>query len=74
MNYKYWIHFVKNLKKNAIGLSLNKLVYAIEQKQDWELTGSDHELLIAKYRLKLKKLGKTIRPFRYDLIKSLMII
>ena len=29
--------------------------------------GSDHELLIAKFRLKLKKLGKTIRPFRYDL-------
>ena len=29
--------------------------------------GSDHELLIAKYRLKLKKGGKTTRPFRYDL-------
>ena len=29
--------------------------------------GSDHELLITKFRLKLKKLGKTIRPFRYDL-------
>ena len=29
--------------------------------------GSDHELLIAKFRLKLKKLGKTARPFRYDL-------
>ena len=29
--------------------------------------GSDHELLNAKFRLKLKKLGKTIRPFRYDL-------
>ena len=37
-------------------------------KQDWKLTGSDHELLIAKFRLKLKKVGKTIRPFRYDLI------
>ena len=36
--------------------------------------GSDHELLIAKFRLKLKNVGKTIRPFRYDLIKSLMII
>ena len=30
-------------------------------------SGSDHELLIAKYRLKLKKVGKTTRPFRYDL-------
>ena len=29
--------------------------------------GSDHELLIAKFRLKLKKIGKTTRPFRYDL-------
>ena len=28
---------------------------------------SDHKLLIAKFRLKLKKVGKTIRPFRYDL-------
>ena len=29
--------------------------------------GSDHELLIAKFRLKLKKVGKSTRPFRYDL-------
>ena len=29
--------------------------------------GSDHELLIVKFRLKLKKVGKTIGPFRYDL-------
>ena len=29
--------------------------------------GSDHELLIAKFKLKLKKIGKTTRPFRYDL-------
>ena len=29
--------------------------------------GSDHEVLIAKFRLKLKKAEKTIRPFRYDL-------
>ena len=35
---------------------------------------SDHELLIAKFRLKLKKVGKTTRPFRYDLKKSLTII
>ena len=38
-----------------------------QQKQDRELTGSDHELLIAKFRLKLKKVGKTTRPFRYNL-------
>ena len=29
--------------------------------------GSDHELLIAKHRLKLKKVEKATRPFRYDL-------
>ena len=29
--------------------------------------GSDHEFLIAKFRLKLKKVEKTIRPFRFDL-------
>ena len=29
--------------------------------------GSDHKLLIAKFRLKLKKVRKTTRPFRYDL-------
>ena len=31
--------------------------------------GSDHELLIATFRLKLRKVGKTTRPFRYDLNK-----
>ena len=36
--------------------------------------GSDHELLIAKFRLKLKKVGKTTKPCRCDLIKSLMTI
>ena len=35
-----------------------------QQKQDWDC-GSDHELLIAKFRLKLKKVWKTTRPFRY---------
>ena len=29
--------------------------------------GSDHQFLISKFRLKLKKVGKTTRPFRYDL-------
>ena len=38
-----------------------------QQKQDQGLTGSDHELLITKFRMKLKKVGKTTRPFRYDL-------
>ena len=36
--------------------------------------GSDHELLIAKFRLKLKKVDKTTRPFRYDLNQIPMTI
>ena len=38
-----------------------------QQKQDWKLTGSDHERLIAKFRLKLKNVGKTTKPFWYDI-------
>ena len=38
-----------------------------QQKRLGADCGSDHELLIAKCRLKLKKGGKTTRPFRYDL-------
>ena len=42
-----------------------------QQKQDQRADcGSDHELLIAKFRLELKKLGKTTRPVRF---KFLMI-
>ena len=41
-----------------------------QQKQGFGADcGSDHELLIAKFRLKLKKVGKTNRLFRYDLKK-----
>ena len=43
-----------------------------QQKQDWELTGSDDELLIAKFRIKLKNVGKATRPFTE--IESFMII
>ena len=44
----------------------------MEKKQSTETRpesdcGSDHELLITKLRLKLKKVGKTARPFRYGL-------
>ena len=35
-----------------------------QQKQDQELAGYDNEFLIAKFRLKLNKVGKTTRPFR----------
>ena len=42
-------------------------LYAVSKNKTGIDCGSDHELLIAKFRLKLKKVGKTTRPFRYDL-------
>ena len=41
--------------------------YTVNKTRPGADCGSDHELLIAKFRLKLKKVGKTTRPFRYDL-------
>ena len=41
--------------------------YRVSKKRPGADCGSDHELHIAKFRLKLKKVGKTTRPFRYDL-------
>ena len=40
-------------------------LYTVNKKKTRPDCGSDHELLIAKFRLKLKKVGKTTRPFRY---------
>ena len=42
-------------------------LYTVSKKRLEADCGSDHELLIAKFRLKLKKVGKTTIPFRYDL-------
>ena len=42
-------------------------LYTVNKKKTGADSGSEHELLIAKFRLKLKKAGKTTRPFRYDL-------
>ena len=41
--------------------------YTVSKKRLGADYGSDHELFIYKFRLKLKKIGKTIRPFRGDL-------
>ena len=41
--------------------------YRLRKIRPGDDCGSDHELHIAKFRLKLKKVGKTTRPFRYDL-------
>ena len=42
-------------------------LYTVSKNKMGADCGSDHELLIAKFRLKLKKVEKTTRPFRYDL-------
>ena len=42
-------------------------LYTVTKTRPGADCGSDHELLIGKFRLKLKKVGKTTRPFRYDL-------
>ena len=49
-------------------------LYIVSKKKTGADCGSHHEFLIAKFRLKLKKIGKTTRPFRYDLNQTLMII
>ena len=41
--------------------------YTVRKTRPGADCGSHHELLIAKFRLKSKKLGKNTRPFRYDL-------
>ena len=42
-------------------------LYTVSKKGPGADCGSDHELLIAKFRLKLQKVGKTTRPFKDDL-------
>ena len=48
----------------SLQLKMEKLYTISQSGAD---CGSDHELLIAEFRLKWKKVGKTTRPFRYDL-------
>ena len=45
--------------------------YTVSKKRPGADCGSGHELLIAKFRLKLKRVGITTRPFRYDLNRIL---
>ena len=42
-------------------------LYTVTKTRPGADCGSDHEFLITKFRLKLQKVGKTARPFRYDL-------
>ena len=49
-------------------------LYTVSKRRLGTDCGSDHELLIAKFKLKLKKVGKTTRPFKYDLNQILKTI
>ena len=49
-------------------------VYSQQKARPGADCGSDHQVLIENFRLKLKKVGKTTRPFSVTEIKSLMII
>ena len=63
-------HQIVNTEIKLIIISAAKDGKALYNQQKTRLgadCGSDHELLIAKFRLKLKKIGKTSRPFRYDI-------
>ena len=42
-------------------------LYIVSKERPGDDCGSEHELLIVKFRLNLNKVGKTIRPFRYNL-------
>ena len=44
-----------------------EVLYKSAKRRLGAVCGSDHEHLIAEFRLKLKKVGKTTRPFRYDI-------
>ena len=58
--------FSSNVWMFSLQPKMEKL-YTVNKNKTRSLLGLDHELLIAKFRLKLKKVGKTTRPFRYDL-------
>ena len=63
-------HQIVNTEIRLIIYSLQpkmEKLYTVSKNKTGADCGSDHELLIAKFRLQLKKVGKTTRPFRYDL-------
>ena len=68
LTFSHNIHFkITGLVRKFSGrrnMSLSSIHYCYRPGAD---CGSDHEHLITKFRLKLKKVGKTARPFRYDL-------
>ena len=65
LSFETFLSFINRLLMTIYFAAENGETLYSQQAQDRELTGSDHEFLIAKFRLKLKKVGKTTRPFRY---------
>ena len=63
---QYWNQIDYFLCSQRYAKGMGKL-YTVSKKGQGADCGSDQELLIAKLRLKLKKVGKTTRQFRYDL-------
>ena len=57
---------IKTIKKKKVVVNSETVIHFVVCSLGAD-DSSDHELLIAKFRLKLKKTGKTTRPFRYDL-------
>ena len=50
-----------------VSTEIRQTIFLVAKARPGADCGLDHELLIAKFRLKLKKVGKTTRPFSYDL-------
>ena len=63
---KRWSQSKNNTQIWLLQPKMEKLIQSAKTRLGAD-GGSDHELLIAKFRLKLKKVGKTTRPFRCDL-------
>ena len=66
----FWLMILSFIWQHLIGNSAAKdgeALYSQQKTTPGADCGSDHECFIAKFRLKLKKVGKIARPFRYDL-------
>ena len=61
------ILYLKNMVKITNIVENDANHHAESWIQKWAECGSDHDLLIAKFRFKLKKVGKITRSFKYDL-------
>ena len=65
---QFFLHLLSSLMISVVlYLDFFLIVFGVSTIRLGADCGSDDELLIAKFRLKLKKVGKTTRPFRYDL-------